>query len=691
MSGLVPEVDTSSIEEMRSLGQSLGIPLPPTEPQTREREQEETSNPDQNGQQEDAPVMTDQQGQTQYIGPASSYLLQLKIRTLFGFDQPVQKPSHFLLFGQNPTEKVPVDDVPLFGRERTRSVSKSISIAPELSEASPTDVRNAAPIEEPATQMPPPPASDVSFDVQAVSDLLINAYFDYVHNDFLVLHEATFREEYERFCIAPETSSADPTWLCILLCVLILARRVALSENIALPQAEGMEEKWWRHVQSLLPGVLFTSSVSAVQALILAGLHLHNTSHRDACWTLTAAAVRIAMAIGLHREPNKSLHTPLTRELRKRLWWTLYEFEQMQASSHDRPSAIDDSICTTGCPKETILGMRGDFLQYSNRLATMLSQASSVIRKTASSGPQELYRGPLSPAAALLRDLTRWQDSLPTQLRLEHFQGKSPSFQRSVLLLHIQYHHIVTVLTRNALLTRAAKAPESAAEDEEAALSSKDTLAMARVCVDAGKQACELLLKLESIGRFNAVTWWDTYYLYSSTMVMVLAIICEIRHQEQGGPVDSPMSDSLTDSQTLLQECVNLSAKHFQNPLMPGTMHRWAVVISEIKSMTDEFVRRATSSAKNENGDGAVSTGLFLDGPLGSLETMTGSAFLYDQQYHPALRQQTLSDYHMDNLDGTLMAPGNGQLFAMPNQALPWNEDHWRDIASMLLGGDFSV
>lgn len=678
---------------MRSLGQSLGIPLPPTSPQTREREQEERSSPEQNGQPEDAPVMTDQQGQTQYIGPASSYLLQLKIRTLFGFDQPVQKPSHFLLFGQNPTEKVPVDDVPLFGRERTRSLSKSISIAPELSEASPTDVRSMAPpVEEPSAQMLPPPAvSDASFDVQAISDSLINAYFDYVHDDFLVLHEATFREEYERFCIAPETSSADPTWLCILLCVLILARRVAPSKGIALPQADGMEEKWWRHVQSLLPGVLFTSSVSAVQALILAGLHLHNTSHRDACWTLTAAAVRIAMAIGLHREPNKSLHTPLLRELRKRLWWTLYEFEQLQASSHDRPSAIDDSICTTGCPKETILGMRGDFLQYSNRLAIMLSQASSVIRKTAPSGPQELYRGPLSPAAALLRELTRWQDSLPAQLRLEHFRGKSPSFQRSVLLLHIQYHHIVTVLTRNALLTYAAKVPEGAAADEEAAMSSKDTLTMARVCVDAGKQACELLLKLDSIGRFNAVTWWDMYYLYSSTMVVVLAIICEIRHQEHGGPVDSPMSDSLTDSQTLLQECVDLAAKHFQNPMMPGTMHRWAVVVSEIKSMTDEFLRRSSSSAKEENGE-EVNTGTFLDGPLGSLETMTGSAYLYDQQYHPAFRQhQTLSDFHMDNGDGTLMASGNGQLFANANNALPWNEDHWRDIASMLLGGDFSV
>ncbi|KAF2098904.1 hypothetical protein NA57DRAFT_39015 [Rhizodiscina lignyota] len=656
--GLVPEVDTSSLEEMRNLGQSLGIPLPPTEPPPRERE--ESPSPDHQSQQDDAPVLRDQQGQTQYIGPASSYLFQIKVRTLFNQGQQLPKPNQFLLFGQNPTERVSMKASPQTRRHST----------PQASNAS----------------MPPPStgaAAPEGSDTPPMSDALIAAYFESVQPDFPLLHEATFREEYERFCISPETSSMDPTWLCILLCVLILARRVANPETLQLQNAQEMEEKWWREVQTLLPGVLFTSSISAVQALMLAGLHLHNTNHRDACWTLTAAAVRIAMAIGLHRETNKSLYTPLMREMRKRLWWTLYEFEQMQASSHDRPSAIDDSICSTGTPREAILGMRGDFMQYSNRLAVMLGQACKIIRNAVSSDPHDVYRGPLSPAAALLRDLMRWKETLPPQLRLEHADGKSPSFRRSVLLLHIQHHHVVTVLSRNALLYMAAKV-----NDSEIA-TSKDTLSMAEVCIDAGRQACLLLLKLDSMAQFNAVTWWDVYHLYSSAMILVLAIIYDVRQHGYSDADELP--ESLVESRSLLHQCAQLAMKHLQNPRVPGTMNRWATVVSEITTMTDEFVRRSTSQVDEQNENG-TERGLILGS--GATENFSGpSMYGFDQQPHPYSRQAMFGDFHIDN-EGAILAPSNtmvGSSYLIPNSTLPWHEEHWRDIAGMLLGGDFGV
>lgn len=683
--GLVPEVDTSSIDEMRALGQSLGIPLPPTGSQPRERE--DSTSPDQQSQHDDAPILRDQQGQPQYIGPASSYLFQLKVRTLFNQGQQQTKPNQFLLFGQNPTERVNMHDVPLLGRER--SLSKSI--APEISEKSPDMRRHSAPHANgsQSSMPPPPPATREGSDTPAISDALIAAFFELVQPDIPILHEATFREEYQRFCISPETSSMDPPWLCILLCVLILAYRVASPETLQLRDAQEMEDKWWRGVQSLLPGVLFTSSISAVQALMLAGLHLHNTNNRDACWTLTAAAVRIAMAIGLHRETNKSLFTPLMREMRKCVWWTLYEFEQMQASSHDRPSAIDDSICSTGTPREALLGMRGDFLQYSNRLAVLLGKACRIIRTAASSDSLDVYRGPLSPAAALLRDLMRWKETLPPQLRLEHAEGKSPSFRRSVLLLHVQHHHIVSVLLRNALLYMAAKFTENGSNEKAAVAASKDTLSMVERCIDAARQACLLLLKLDSMDQFNHVTWWDVYYLYSAAMVLVLAFIYDVRQHGYSDAEDVP--DSLVETRALLHQCAQLAMRHLQDPQIPGTMHRWATVVIEITSMTNEFVRRSTSPGGELNESGTdksmIMAGEASDGL--SIPQVYG----YDQQQNSRYSRQPLfSDFHIDNNEGAILALSKtmvGSSYLVPNNPLPWHEEHWRDIASVLLGGDF--
>ncbi len=323
--GLVPEADTSSLDSMRALGTSLGIPLPPPSPGTRsplagDRPDggstgsglaSESQSSQAGDQQDDMPVLRDQQGQTQYIGPASSFLFQIRIRALFGGPgQRGQSPETLWLFGRNPTEKAWMQEVSSYSSEVAPSPSNNTTSTPA------SDVTGGTPID--------------SIIASPIPDALVTAFFDHVHPDFPVLHEASFREEYERHAQSPAhlAASADPTWICSLLCVLILARRAA-GLDILAPHGLDAEERWWRKVQALLPSVLFTSSISAVQALLLMALHLHNNNHRDSCWTLTGAAVRIAFAIGLHRDTiignnKKPLHTPVTRELRKRLWWVLH-------------------------------------------------------------------------------------------------------------------------------------------------------------------------------------------------------------------------------------------------------------------------------------------------------------------------------------------------------------------------------
>ncbi|KAF2787621.1 hypothetical protein K505DRAFT_257310 [Melanomma pulvis-pyrius CBS 109.77] len=543
--GLLPEADVSSMDEMRQLGASLGIPLPASSSAVDEAAAAAAAHGStSSGNEGDEPLslLPDQQGQAQYIGPSSSFSFHLKLRTLVGQGAI----REFVLFGRNAA-----DQEPLEGDNDPHTLSTP-SATSNLDHHSPDGQR-----------APPPEAPSL--------ESLIAAYFDHINPDFPVLHEASFREAYEAWLTNPP--QADPAWLCSFLCVLLLARRVA-----RITFAEDQERLWWRRVQTLLPVVIFTSSLTAVQALMLAAIHLHNTNHRDACWNLTGTAVRIALAIGLHQDKANTMQTPLTRELRKRLWWTLYAFEQMQVSSYDRPSAIEHPGSKVGCPNERIIGMAGycppDYSTWFNRMVVHLGSACRAPKNPKVNSSEESYVGPLSPAASVLRDLQRWNETLPAHLRLEAADASPPAFQRPLLLLHAKYHYTVVVLCRAALLARATTLSKEGQDSTNTALTS-----MSDACAESGRALAGILLKLESIGKFDPITWWDIWYALASGSILVLDLVCSIKKGD----------DAVSESRILLSQLADLATRHRRNPHMPGTIEKWASMVPDLHSMADSM------------------------------------------------------------------------------------------------------
>lgn len=392
--GLLPEADLSSNDEIRQEAEALGIPLPEVDNDTYgETEKIKIKSDD------PLPLFPDQQGQIQYIGPASSFSFHLKLRKLLQNQYNVN--LGFVMFGRNAADEGGTGEEQgksgLSPREDRISLNRGDNHSIELSDCG------------------SPAVSLRGMDGQ-ILEFLMDAYFEQINPDFPVLHESLFREQYESWCDA--NTSADPAFMCCLLAILILSRR---HTNLSI--TESTERQWWSQIQSLLPAVFFTSKVSAVQALMLTALHLHCTNHRDACWNLTGTAIRIAIAIGLHRDDIKPVQSPLSRELRKQLWWTLYGFEKWQVSSYDRPSAIGQNISSVGCPNERLVGgsLPQDFMKWSHRLVVLLGSACRALNHmgNVSTAVDDVYNRPLSPAAGILRDLHRWKDALPPHLRLE--------------------------------------------------------------------------------------------------------------------------------------------------------------------------------------------------------------------------------------------------------------------------------
>ncbi|KAH9860720.1 hypothetical protein J1614_012052 [Plenodomus biglobosus] len=544
--GLVPEADVSSVGSLRQLASSLNIALPDAhlgeangEPESSDKEGEDAIS-----------LLPDQQGQVQYIGPASSLAFHFKLRTLVG-----RGAKHeFTLFGKNAAE----DELNQGGND-----PHALSTP-----AATPNIRERLPIEHHTrsggTRCP-------GFES------LISAFFERINPDIPVLHEPSFREAYEAWLV--DHDNFDPAWLCSFLCVLLLARRVA---RVTFPEEQ--EKVWWRRVQALLPVVIFTTSVTAVQALMLAAVHLHNTNHRDACWNLTGTAIRVAYAIGLHQDKAGAGQTPVVRELRKQLWWTIYSLEQAQVTSYDRPGAIEHPGPRIGCPNEKILGMAShypqDYRKWVIRLMRHMGSACRAPKTVKQHASEESYVGPLSPASAVLRDMQQWMDSLPPHLRLETVDTALPAFQRPLAIMHAWYHYIVIVLCRAALLARASILSKEGHDSTNSAL-----IAMANACSNSGQELARILLCLDSFGKFDSITTCDVWFTLTSSSVLILDLVCLNKFSS---------SQSVSESRILLSQLADLAQRHRQNPYMPGTIEKFASIVPELHSMADALDNAAT-------------------------------------------------------------------------------------------------
>ncbi|KAF2134186.1 hypothetical protein P153DRAFT_280429 [Dothidotthia symphoricarpi CBS 119687] len=533
--GLLPEADVGNVDELRQLGYSLGIPLPDHD-DGEARAAADSADDGEDG----IALLPDQQGQVQYIGPASSFAFHLKMRDLLGHAMP----RAFSLFGKNAAAEQEGGDEPEPKPSQQQSQAHTLDRRASMSTSTAT----------------------ASSDVPSL-DSLIGVYFEHINPDCHILHEPSFREAYEAWLARPE--SADPVWLCSFLCVLLLARRVA-----RLPFPQDQERLWWARVQTLLPVVIFTSNIMAVQALMLAAVHLHNTNHRDACWNLTGTAVRIAFAIGLHQDKVSSVHTPLARELCRRLWWSLYAYEVMQVSSYDRPASLDHSAANTACPNERLIGTAAytppDYAKWYNRLMVHLSSACRAPKTVKPHAADDSYVGPLSPAAAVLRDLDRWRSLLPHHLRMDALDAAPPAFHRPLLLLHSLHHYSIYVICRAAMLARATTLAKEGQDSPNTALT-----AMSDTCADSGRILARIMLRLDAIGKFDAITHWDCWYSLAAASILVLDLVCLDR---------LPGADS-SHPRLLLSQLAHLATRHRRNRYMPPTLARFASIIPELQSM----------------------------------------------------------------------------------------------------------
>ncbi|PQE31030.1 hypothetical protein CJF32_00006064 [Rutstroemia sp. NJR-2017a WRK4] len=469
-------------------------------------------------------VPTPQGGQSHYIGPSSSFGFVLTCRKMVAEynaalsaarpdDERVKLSSDFAgsrwskalepkIAEEKHTAPGPADLEQNNNRMQVRS--HVISVVPSKDQSGKSPLSLLLPNKE-------------------VADVLIESFFDRVHPNFMLFHRTSFLQRYEIMWSQRNLLQQDfeAGWLCCVLMALVLGAQALEQHEDAYVEPQRRHVEW---VESRVYQLLSSSSLVNIQALLLLQLHQHNFSERNTAFMLLGAASRMAMNLGMHREGATETLDPIEREVRRRVWWTIYLFEQNQCTILGRPCAIDDTEISVRFPDENVLdGGTCVPLGYVEHMVRLMKLMSEIRRKMYPSSTSHHTEQPrIRVAMQLLLDLDSWHHSLPPNLRLE-FQSLSPVHGRAVLLLHLQFHLTQALVTRPFILRKVAvqlarrlgKHVRSQDLDEE-------ELKLSSSCGLYSKQAVLIVHQLILSGQFNGVTWMDPYYIYHSVFVLAL-------------------------------------------------------------------------------------------------------------------------------------------------------------------------
>ncbi|CAK7208186.1 hypothetical protein SCUCBS95973_000018 [Sporothrix curviconia] len=498
--------------------------------------------------------------------------------------------------------------------ERPSPMSTSSALAREYVTIQPEDVDSII------AQLPP----------RQVLDALVRIFFKHVHPDFPLFHRGTFEEEYER-CIPksrdPATSSStsyylprnrtepavvDPGWLGCLHMILAFASLVSASPSIASSAAASAAHRpqntatpstiasssaqanlqddvdlaaLRKHCVSLtrfrlLPHFISRCTLANIRALLLLALYLHNHNERNAAWNIVGTATRAAFAMGLHRTVGAEHARPVEREVRRRVFCTLFGFEQFLTSSLGRPSGLSVVGSSTEVeivpPRVEILdgggyGSADD--DDDGALATLLLKLQAILARARVSAAVKTVGLP-APSGRLLRqeksareilrhlddwraevsdcrflnipqitEPTRGPDSgdffCPLSSSASSSSSSSPSTptmdfdslktmmawqsrprMRAALVLHMQYRYVAVLSTRASLLASMASPPrkgQGQTQDRSHPHSS-----LADQCVYNAVQLCRLVLLADTFGLINGISAMDVFYAYCAAMVLIL-------------------------------------------------------------------------------------------------------------------------------------------------------------------------
>lgn len=289
---------------------------------------------------------------------------------------------------------------------------------------------------------------------------LIDAYFNHFHPLIPMIDKGAFMDTYE------SGLRTDDGWLALLHMVFTLG-------SIAASTAEDMSHIHYYNLVKPYVNIDFlgNGNIEAVQALgLIGGLYLHYQSRPNTAHAVMGAAVRMACALGLHRDadptttkaqsstPAREAHLP-SQETRRRTWWSLFCLDTWATTTVGRPSLGRISPAVTARLPGWLHGepdlSKPEKLDEDDLLVLILRHEVTFC-KIATKIQDRLAEGPVLDFAEIGKldsELRDWEDTLPQLLKGSQECPSLVATPRAVIKW--RYNNLRFLLFRPILLVNA--------------------------------------------------------------------------------------------------------------------------------------------------------------------------------------------------------------------------------------------
>jgi transcriptional regulatory protein GAL4 len=161
-------------------------------------------------------------------------------------------------------------------------------------------------------------------------DAAINSYFSLYHTSYPIVCEPTFRAQYAQVIPRPNGKS----WNALAYLIAAIGLFTTATEPVIRDLDLFAAAKANVSIDSLETG-----NITLVQALALMANYIQKRGKPNSGYNYLGLALHMAMGLGMHKEFQNWRIAPLQMEIRRRVWWVLYNFYVGAAITFGRPLA----------------------------------------------------------------------------------------------------------------------------------------------------------------------------------------------------------------------------------------------------------------------------------------------------------------------------------------------------------------
>ncbi|KAJ5807453.1 hypothetical protein N7447_010909 [Penicillium robsamsonii] len=393
-----------------------------------------------------------------------------------------------------------------------------------------------------------------AFPPRPIANFLLSVCIKHATDTFFYFDQGQILSEIDQFYV--DTTSplrSDLSFVCLVLATFALGSQWAPLER---PDEYALGIHWdnddlgqvfYTHAKTLIPDLIDRPCLRSIQAPFLLGVYLMPASAIGSSYIYMGLALRKALAFDLHLNPEDQAVDDREREIRCRLWWSIYSLERCSTVKLSRPRSIGINVVKV--PHPSPLPELDRLQRYNNvQFQMAYTRLIKILDRIAepwyvASNPIEQYKltyyssGAVteaeqqSEAEYLASDLRQWKKSLPLDFRLDSMDPKDSRY-RTIFHLYLNYYYAWITMTKVALVTvartslRCHMLPTSRPPDP-----SEATMRQSRYCAKAGRK---LLLLFENLTQTRNITHFSFTDFQGCSIATIVTLVAGITERDSG-------------------------------------------------------------------------------------------------------------------------------------------------------------